>query len=106
MAQVDFTNAHIEPVGSDSSIYKENDVSLKPISFYNASGSSIASPNYTVTKNESNNLVYTYTGSFYASGTEFYLYGYNMTSAKKWRVYNINFASGDTFNFKISAKII
>lgn len=104
MAQVDFTNAHIEPYGNNP-IYIETDVGLNGVNFYNASGNAITSLTRTVTKNESDNLVYTYSGTFHASGTEFFMRGNNSYDVK-WRVYNISFSNGDTFNFKISANII
>lgn len=108
MAAVDFSNAHIQPYANNP--IKEQNVAIWIPSNANditdASGTSVCSA---VTKTSSTpdeyTLIYTYNGTFNTSGTEFYLTVHDGSAVKYWRIYNISFASGDTFSFSINAKL-
>ena len=104
MAQVDFTNATIAPYSSNPmGTYTSGLNSAN--AFYNSGSTAITSSLTTSTvKSESGEAIYQYTGTFSATGTEFY-FGYN-NSYLCWKVSNISFNSGDTFTFKIKANIV
>ena len=109
MAQIDFSNAHIEPVYSP--VYNaRSDVALNPDGFCNASGNFINRTTMvkTVLVNETNKLVYHYTGSVSDSGTILY-FGTTVgtgTNTLWWKFTNVSYNAGDTYDFKISANII
>ena len=103
MAQVDFSNAVIEPAGTKNPIGTVY-VNLRNTSGYlrNASGTTIGSGSYSSLVSESKQYIIQYRGTFSASGTEFYVYSAN---DGKWRVSNITFNSGDTYEFMINATL-
>lgn len=101
MAQVDFSNAHIEPARSVMAA-NIRDVALNNV-IADANGNQITSnSSRSLLTNESRELSYKYTGTFTASGTSLYLYA----NYAWWRIYNISFNSGDTYDFSIKASII
>lgn len=110
MAEVDFSNAKIQV---DTSISRYNPtykpyVNLSTQYLSNANNELITSNgSMNILKNEQKQLVFLYSGTFTASGTEFYIYTWsNNNPAARWRVYNISFQSGDTYRFKIRADLI
>lgn len=113
MAEVDFSHAKIAPATSFNGSTTVNptansDVSLNPNGYYlyNSNGDSISSAMYpTKLINTAKQMVLQYSGTFTASGTEFYVRTVGSYMAA-WRVYNISFSSGDTFIFQIKADLI
>ena len=105
MAQVDFTNAVIEPYGNNPA--KDANVGLMGINtmyFYNDSGStSISSPTVTTITQDQRTILAKYSGTFSASGTAFRMV-YN--GSTHWRVSNISFANGDSYEFSIKANLV
>ena len=115
MAQVDFTNARIEPyTGTLGGRTNVNPTAHEKVMIYNdvsltdSSGNAVSS-GYTVTTliNQQKQLMVLYNGTFSASGTEFYILGIpNSNQICGWRVYNISFSSGDTYVFQINATLV
>lgn len=104
MAQVDFSNAHIAPYDKNP-IGTYNTGFATVTSFRDSGGNTITNTvSLTTLKNESAEAIYRFTGSFSASGTEFY-FGY-ASSYICWRVTNVTFSSGDTFDFSVKLNII
>lgn len=103
MAQVDFSNAHITPYGNNpTSVYNTGLAGITY--FYDSSNNTISSNvSSTTLKSESAEMIYRISGSFSASGTEFY---FGNGSTKCWRVTNVSFSSGDTYSFTVKASII
>ena len=106
MAEVDFSNATIEPYNS---IPLENWFAslagLNPGDFgiTNSSGTSIvSSASQTRLVDDYNQIVVKHSGTLNASGTEMY---FNRNGIR-WKISNISFASGDTFNFTTEADLI
>lgn len=106
MAEVDFSNARIEPTTAlKNPTYAANlGLDNNPV---NSSGSSITGgASYTRLINEPKQLTYLYQGTFTASGTEFYIrYATGEGTYTRWRIYNISFSSGDTYVFTINATL-
>jgi len=109
MAEVDFSHAKIVPATSyagSTSLRNptyNSGVTLAMTSPHNSSGQEIVST-YNVVElvNQQKELAYLWTGTFNASGTEFYM----VYNGAGWRIYNISFNSGDTFIFQIKADLI
>lgn len=109
MAEVDFSNAKIAPGVTYAGLTWQNpsknaNVSLAANSYlYDANENPVSTGLVrTRIKNAQKQLVYSYSGTFSTSGTEFYL----VDSYAGWRVWNISFNAGDTFVFKIRADLI
>lgn len=100
MASVDFSNAHIEP--SQNNPLKQTYAGLSVTRLNNSGGTQIGSCTPSRLVLEARRLVYSYSVSFTAAGTEFYMF-YGNTY---WRVYNISFANGDTGIFQVDAGLI
>ena len=104
MAEVDFSNARIE-VDSTSN---QNPTTTAEVLLANgttlvdSSNTVIGSGRATRLINQQKQLMYNYTGSFTASGTEFY-FG---TNQSRWKVSNISFSSGDTYVFQVNASLV
>lgn len=112
MAQVDFSNAVLTPhtynpvtapwmgLYSNSSIY--------PVKIVDSNGNVLTS---SLTARHpvdgAKRGIYTITGTFNTSGTEFYIIGggTNYTTVH-WKVSGVTFASGDTFTMQISTTLI
>ena len=111
MAQIDFSNAHIEPVKNPAA-NGVTDVGLTAgYILMPTTGTSFNSmtPTRTLIKNDPKNLMYQYSGTIPSgnSGTELYLCpNTGSLSNSWWRIYNISYSAGDTFIFQISANII
>lgn len=106
MAQVDFTTAHIQPYGNNP-IKGYNDVGWDNTLFlYDVNGNQISTSavSKSVLENTSTKLLYQVSGTFSASGTEFYV-GVSPTYFL-YRIYNISFSNGDTFSFRFDARLI
>jgi len=120
MAEVDFSNARIEPVAypgigqnpfaSYSAINptgKANVSLAMSANLWNASSTSITTgATQTRLVNESKQLTYLYQGTFNASGTEFYIIYYGSNTMGAWKVLNISFNSEDTYVFQINADLV
>lgn len=104
MADVDFSNARITPIKDSRNNLEFNYINL-PTSgnIYDANSQGIGTLSGQVIINEQKQFVIIYSGSFTASGTEFYMASY---SGAWWKISNISFNSGDTFMFKIRADLI
>ena len=110
MAQVDFSNAHIEPYGNNPlnlsySGLMTTDGYTTTISFYDAQGNTTTA-SATIITNDPNNLVFNIrsNGSLQSSGTELFIG--SSPSYYTYRISNISFNSGDTFEFQFNASII
>lgn len=108
MAMVDFSNAKISVDNSSSNppstqLYANVDAF---IGWLNDANNNHICTNKNVTQvvNQDKKLVAAFTGTFTASGTEFYL-RYDSGGAR-WKVSNISFQSGDTYSFQIPIEII
>lgn len=107
MAEVDFSHARITPAGAvNPAAYSY--VNLTNLSgFRDASDNSVASVTITTLVNQQKRFVKMFSGTFTASGTEFYIWQYSSPyGVGKWKVSNISFNSGDTFIFQIQADLI
>ena len=102
MAQVDFTNARLELIGTVSPVSQAY-VNLDTAVLYNASGQAI-NGNYSISwlVNEQKKALASYSGLFTASGTEFYLHS---NTNSKWKVSNISFQNGDSYTFQIPVSL-
>lgn len=114
MAQIDFSNAKIEPV-STMKPFSQYKMALGVANNFNtyfkdADGNNILSVNYlapTILANTPTRLSLIYSGtlgSSIASGTAFYL-GLSGAANKFWKVSNISFSAGDTFGFQLDFDI-
>lgn len=104
MAQVDFSNAVIEPYGTQN-ITAYSNLDLNTTVLRDANDNTISNaftPSQLI--NQQKQLMYLYQGTFSASGTEFYMYYTN--GQGKWKISNISFSSGDTFVFQINATLV
>lgn len=108
MAQVDFSNAVLSiSTTSPLAIYFtgfSSNTSGNSNHILNQSGQAITSSR-SLTKNvtSKNKLIMTMSGTFSASGTEFYI-AYSPDFF--WKVSNITFASGDTFTFQVTVDLV
>lgn len=105
MAEVDFTNARIEPSGTENPA-TDAYVQLNTYAFYDSSTNMVNSGTSSRTQliNQQKQLMFLYQGRFTTSGTEFYIYqGTNYL--RRWKVSNISFNSGDTYVFQINATL-
>ena len=102
---VDFTNARITPTRATP--LERTTMALgsgygPDMSFTNANGNQIA--NISMTRSTSMlSFVVRYTGSFTASGTEFYI---RFANTEYWKIDNITFANGDSFDFTIGGNMV
>ena len=105
MAEVDFTNAVIEVNSSDSvPPFAKAFLNLDGGYLYSSSGNIVGSGTVQTVKNEKEELVFQYQGSFTANGTEFYMVGSEWNG--RWRVHGITFNNGDTYDFRVRADLI
>ena len=109
MAVVDFSNAHIEATSINNT--KPMTIGYLGLRGYrgdprvcDSSGSSIVSNLQQTDGTVTINSTYvTLSGTFTASGTE--LYVGNTVNGLLWKISNVSFSSGDTFDFRIDAEI-
>ena len=107
MAEVDFSNARLEPKGTKNptTIFRLGlDNSSNSGRLYTSNGTEIASGSCTLLINQQKKLMFLYQGTFTASGTECYIY-WN-SGDELWKMSNISFNSGDTYVFQIRADMI
>lgn len=104
MAMVDFSNAHIEPSGTQN-VTADTTLNLNVSGLYDSSGNRINSNSSTRSElvNQQKQLMYNYQGEFTDSGTELYIY--QNVSTRCWRISNISFSNGDTYVFQINATL-
>ena len=108
MAEVDFSNARIEPYTTAQGVTAQNPTRNRYMSlntgvlYSSSSGGEIASVTRSTLINEKKQLLILFQGAFTASGTEFYL----IDSLAAWHVSNISFSSGDTYVFQINATLV
>lgn len=107
MAQVDFSNARIVPIGARNATALQY-VSLNTQNISDVSGTTIVSgASITRQVNEQKQLVYLYQGAFTTSGTEFYVQqNVGRTTHSGFKISNVSFQSGDTYSFKIRADLV
>lgn len=105
MAIVDFSNAVIEPFSG--SPFLSASISLGSGTYVtDINNQSIAdNQSRTVKRSATNELIIQYSGTLTASGTAMYISN-NFNPPIHWRISNISFASGDTFNFQIVANMV
>lgn len=112
MADVDFSNAIIEPyVGNDPYALKDAWLKMKGFTgdpkLTDANGQIIVSRIQQYDLNGETTITHfaiREEGEFNASGTEFYLGFYSYNTGRVyvyWKISNISFSSGDTFDFKV-----
>lgn len=115
MAEVDFSHARIQPY-TDTTFLPSwtrlnptalSNVALDQRNLLDISGTTISSATVTKIKDAQKQIVYQYSGTFTASGTEFYLLpAWGGTYITGWKVSNISFSAGDTYQFSIKADLI
>ena len=108
MAQVDFTNAKIDfgdtPPMDAYFCLKSGD--YHDVSYpCDTNGNLIGSNGVIQIVRDYHSLTTTTPGTFNSSGTEFYICKKNSTE-KYWRIYNISFNSGDTYEFEINLDLL
>ena len=120
MAEVDFSNARIEPVafpgigqGAWAGYSAINPTGKEYVSLsqsgnlYDANGANItSSTSSTKMVSEKKQLMYLYQGTFNASGTECYKIFYGNNKMGAYKISNISFQSGDTYVFMINADLV
>ena len=102
MAFVDFSNAQLHlPSNSSFNITTDAYACIYNGYLVNASGQAV-STNYNVQLliDEPKKLVFQYTGTFTASGTEFY-FGVRNAVNEKYKITGVNFQNGDQYSFQI-----
>lgn len=108
MAQVDFTNARITPIGKNPT--ERAHVSLMGLdNFRDANGIAVTNNlNNSIITSTRKVLIVQFQGTFTTSGTEFYIWTTNtgVPNSYHYRISNISFASGDSYNFKIRVDLI
>ena len=108
MARVDFSNARIEFLNKN--VYNASYWALTGLGgtnfykLYDSEGIAIASGNTPTVVPNDKGFTVTRTGTFTASGTEFYLH-YNTTPNQICRISNIAFMEGDTYSFDIKVDV-
>lgn len=112
MAQVDFSNARIEPANISPSVnptaYSNLTLAGYNDTLYDSRINAVSSNiNVTQLTNQQKQLMYLYQGTFSASGTEFYIiHAPSYTNYAGWKVSNISFSAGDTYVFQINATLV
>ena len=108
MAEVDFSNATIEPATTLAGMTMYNPTRNEKLSLtayggklFNSNGVEIGTGTLTLLVNELKQFVYQFRGTFSAGGTEAYIVGNDAA----WRIYNISFSNGDTYSFTINATL-
>ena len=103
MAQVDFSNAIIDVNGNNTPLAAQSDRTLELAADWYLSDSSGTQINtgatMSVVVSDKNKKAMVYSGTFTASGTEFY------TTFTMWKISNVSFQSGDTYSFMIEVEI-
>ena len=107
MAMVDFTNAVIEVDSTYSAPpFAAPEVNVSSGSLRDAGGSQIGGSNHSKIVDQLMNQVHSYSGTFTADGTEFYIYSTTGSpSPARWRISNISFHAGDTYSFQIPIEL-
>lgn len=100
MAQVDFSNALLEPRSGQKPITESYNLYLNNTSYlFDSNGANVVtSPSKSTLVSTPSKVTILYSGTFSASGTEFYMCN---SSDKQWKVSNISFNPGDTYSFAI-----
>lgn len=100
MADVDFSNAVLDVNSSEKPLAESGYLRLRNYMFYyNGNPVTDTSGSSTIITDTPTKVSILYTGTFIASGTEFYI-AYSQYSGT-FRVSNISFSSGDTYSFII-----
>lgn len=115
MAQIDFSNAHIECLNSDVFIIMPTNSVMFPClgllyPLTNEDGSQTYSPAinnaniYNLNADEGTCSIIR-TGTFTQSGNEMYIRKNASPFVLLWKITNIEFETGDTFSFQIDVKL-
>lgn len=99
MAQVDFSNARIEPLHAITWSWDYQLGLASTGALFSSDGTQIVSNqqmNYSY-YNPPTKAVILYAGAFTASGTEFYI----KNQVYGWKVSNVSFSAGDSYSFEI-----
>ena len=115
MAQIDFSNATIEPV-STKKPFSQYKLGLGIVNNFNTyfrdvDGNNLLSVNYlapTILANTPTRMSLIYTGTIasgIASGTAFYLGLTGGAAYNFWKVSHISYSAGDTFSFQLDFDI-
>lgn len=104
MAQVDFSNAVLDVYRSEKPMTHNDYLRLQNHGFfYNGGSVNEQSGSVSVITNTPTKVSLLYTGTFTASGTEFYI-AYT-ANAGTFKVSNISFSAGDTYAFVIDIEV-
>lgn len=100
MAQVDFSNAVLDVYGTQKPMEVGAYMSFyRTGTLYNLAGTAVSSGSQSKITDTPSKVSILFSGSFTASGTEFYIVYY--ADKPYWKVSNISFSSGDTYSFII-----
>ena len=104
MAQLDLSHAHIIPVYANPGKFSYlglNDTASTHLR--NASGTELSDGSKNLINTAKDTFKIQYSGTFKASGTEFYI---AFSNYNVWKVTNVSFSSGDTYSFIVKANIM
>ena len=109
MAQVDFSNASLQPAPNKYPLRYSYNMLLNSgnTCVFKNSQNSVINSDYRVTETSSSltHKTLVYTGKFIASGTEFYIGELYGSAIYAWKVSNISFQNGDTYSFAIDIDV-
>lgn len=109
MAEIDFSNATVSVIGT-SNVIDTSYVILNTCNLYDVTGLNKYSNNFSrqvITATPKYSAIFY--GTMARNGTEFYIYvqatNGNGETNRGYKISNISFQTGDTFNFIVSAEI-
>lgn len=112
MAEINFTNAVLEPYNRCPASFPDIAIETDPyiIRLVDASGNRITSSdndNFEIVRSAYNDILYHFWGTMGTNGTEIYLRkSYGGAVNWYWKISNVSFQSGDTYDFQINAVLM
>lgn len=100
MAQVDFTNAVLSLVSTNTEVPTHYTYMALRDYLYDSSGNSVSTGTSSILQSAQKSFIKSWSGIFNTSGTEFYIRN-DATNALRWKISNISFSQGDTYVFQI-----
>ena len=100
MAQVDFTNAVLSLVSTNTDVPTHYNYMGFNQYLKDSSNNVISTATARVLDSAPKSFTYLWSGTFETSGTEFYIYD-TLYGNMGWKISNISFSSGDTYVFQI-----
>ena len=104
MAQLDLTNAHIQPYSTNPTLWHHLAM-LENNYLYDVNVNAISDGTKIKVSENNNSFRVRLAGTFTASGTEFYIVHKPQQTTYGWKVTNVSFAVGDTYDFSIDAHL-